>query len=151
MPQPNPLDLVATDIAYWIDSEAEQIAAALIGGMAAPFSARVSEKDKLEYYTAQLFNPDGSPNYAGRTQEMNRLGAVGFAEVFKQVLRVHPEYRQEQLGEFETLEPTGVEGVSEVVDGMAPRPAEQEIPTAVPGVSEVVRPTDVPGVSEVVS
>lgn len=93
MPETTMLDDVATDLAAWIDDTANQIALALAPTGRAPFSAPISESQKLEYYRAQLFNPDGTPNLGGRTQEMNRLGPEGFTQVYKAVIKAYPDLR----------------------------------------------------------
>jgi LysM repeat protein len=59
----------------------------------APFAASLSNSQKLEYFTAQLFNPDGSPNLQGRSTWIGRLGPEGFANVYRIVLAHHPEFR----------------------------------------------------------
>ena len=133
----NPLDKLADELASWADVVSSQIADSLMGGFAAPGAARLSEQQKMDYYTRQLFEPDGSPNMAGRTQEMDRLGPEMFAEVFAEVSKAHPEWVQ-QPPEEQPFQP-----------GF-------RVPTDVPGVTEIsdqperLRPTHVPGVSEVV-
>ena len=86
------LDDIANDLALWIDDTATKVALAFAPGRA-PFSAQVTEEQKLEFYTAQLFNPDGSPNQQGRSKEIARLGPEGFANVYQAVVRAHPELR----------------------------------------------------------
>lgn len=93
------LDEVANDLALWLDQTANEIALAF-APHGAPFAAKLSEKDKLEYYRAQLFNPDGTPNVQGRAKQIARLGAENFARVYKAVVQTYP-----------TLRPTGVAGV----------------------------------------
>jgi hypothetical protein len=90
---PSMMDDVANDLSLWIDQTAEEVARAFtVGG--APFAAQgLSEADKLEYYRAQLFNPDGTPNANGRNQEIQRLGAMGFAQVYKAVINAYPSLR----------------------------------------------------------
>jgi hypothetical protein len=90
------LDEVATDLSLWIDNTAEEIALAMAPRGQQPFSAQVTDQQKLEYYTARLFNPDGSPNMQGRAQEMTRLGPEGFANVYKAVVAAHPNLRPPQ-------------------------------------------------------
>jgi hypothetical protein len=85
------LDDVASDLAAWIDDTATQIALAMAPRGQQPFAAQMTEQQKLAYYTARLFNPDGSPNMQGRTQELQRLGPEGFAGVYKAVIKAHPE------------------------------------------------------------
>lgn len=91
MPQPNPVDILARNLAEWVIAESAQIAEAVKGGLAAPGAANISEKDKLDYYTRQFFNPDGAPNIEGRNKEAARMGTAKFAETFKEVTHAHPE------------------------------------------------------------
>jgi hypothetical protein len=59
----------------------------------APFSAQITEQQKLAFYKSQLFNPDGSPNQAGRQAQIARLGAEGFGHVYKAVVKAYPELK----------------------------------------------------------
>lgn len=86
------LDEVSNDLALWIDDTASKIALAFAPGRA-PFSAQLTEAQKLEFYTRQLFNPDGSPNQQGRSQQIARLGAEGFGHVYQAVIAAHPELK----------------------------------------------------------
>lgn len=92
MPGQNFLDDVSNDLALWIDETASDIALAFAPARA-PFSAKVTEEAKLEYYRAKLFNPDGTPNAQGRAQEIQRLGAEGFGAVYKAVVARYPELK----------------------------------------------------------
>ena len=92
MPKQTMFDEVANDLAIWIDETAEKVAIAL-APRSAPFAVNLTEAQKLEVYTRQLFNPDGSPNTAGRAKELARLGPEQFAQVYKAVVRAHPELR----------------------------------------------------------
>ena len=93
MPQQTQLDAVANDLAVWIDQTATRIAAAMAPQGVAPFAAQITDEQKLEYYKAQLFNPDGSPNVQGRAEEMQRLGPEGFTLVYKAVLKAYPDLK----------------------------------------------------------
>lgn len=88
----NLLDDVATDLALWIDQISTDVAVAFAANHA-PFSATVSEEQKLEFYKSRLFNADGSPNAQGRTEELARLGSDGFGQVYKAVIKRWPELR----------------------------------------------------------
>ena len=92
MPKTTMFDDVANDLALWIDETASKVALAL-APRTAPFAVQLSEEQKLEIYTRQLFNPDGSVNEAGRQAQLARLGPEGFAQVYKLVVRAHPELR----------------------------------------------------------
>ena len=86
------LDDVANDLALWIDQTATEVALAFAPARA-PFSAQITEEQKLAFYKSQLFNADGSPNQAGRQQEIARLGAEGFGQVYKAVVEAFPELK----------------------------------------------------------
>jgi hypothetical protein len=83
------LDDVANDLALWIDKTATEVALAFSPARA-PFSAQITEQQKLEFYKNQIFNPDGSPNQAGRQAQIARLGAEGFGQVYKAVVSAYP-------------------------------------------------------------
>lgn len=93
MPEQTVLDAVANDLAVWIDQTSTRIAAAMAPQGIAPFSADLTETQKLEYYRAQLFNPDGTPNAAGRAAQIARLGPEGFTGVYKAVLKAYPDLK----------------------------------------------------------
>ena len=118
--QPNFLDDVADDLSVWIDQTAEDVARAFAPGRA-PFSADLTEEQKLNYYRAQLFNPDGSPNVNGRTAQIQRLGAQGFAQVYKAVLNAWPQLRIPTPPEI-TVPQGPPPGPPPMPPGMAPGP-----------------------------
>ena len=97
------LDDVAGDLALWIDQTAESVALAFAPARA-PFSANITEQQKLEFYKSRLFNPDGSPNDPGRTQELARLGAEGFARVYKAVTDHWPQLQPPEPAPIEVPE-----------------------------------------------
>jgi len=86
------LEDVANDLALWIDQTATEVALAFAPGRA-PFAANLTEQQKLEFYSRQLFFPDGSPNVQGRAQQVQRLGPEQFAQVYQAVVRAHPEWK----------------------------------------------------------
>lgn len=86
MASPNILDQVADDLAVWIEEQAASLVEALTEGTQAPFSAPASSAERLAYYRAQFFNPDGSQNLQGREREIGRLGPEGFAGAMRAVL-----------------------------------------------------------------
>lgn len=90
--QANFLDDISNDLALWIDNTAEAVATAFAPARA-PFSANITEQQKLDFYRTRLFNADGSPNAQGRAEELARLGPEGFARVYKAVVAQHPELK----------------------------------------------------------
>jgi hypothetical protein len=93
MPTQDIYNLIAEDLAYWLDTVSTQLAVAMAPRGIAPFGAVLTEGQKLEYYAAQLFNQDGSPNAQGRTNMLNLLGPKGFADVYHAVTRAYPNLR----------------------------------------------------------
>lgn len=87
------LEDVANDLAVWIDQTASEVALAFTAGGHAPFAAPVTEEQKLEYYKNQLFNPDGTPNAAGRDAQIARLGQTGFGQVYRAVIAAYPQLK----------------------------------------------------------
>lgn len=83
-------DLIAADLAQWLDSMSTQLAMAMSPEGIAPFAAPISEQQKLSYYSSQLFNQDGTPNDAGRNAELQRLGPIGFRTVYRAVIEAYP-------------------------------------------------------------
>lgn len=87
----NVFDLVADDLAEWIDRMSDQLVEGIASGGRAPFSAQLTEAQKLDYYTAQYFNPDGTPNVQGRATQIQRLGPEAFGMVYKAIIKAHPD------------------------------------------------------------
>jgi len=87
------MDEVADEILHWLEEEPDYYIEALRGGHQTPFSAEVSEPQKLEYYRRQVFmqNPDGSvdfdkPNGEGRDMLIKRVGIKGYTDIMSQVM-----------------------------------------------------------------
>jgi hypothetical protein len=89
----DPYQLIADDLALWLENMSTQIADAMKPQGLAPFAVQISDQQKILYYRNQIFNPDGTPNMQGRTEEMNRLGPAGFRMVYKAVVQAFPNLR----------------------------------------------------------
>lgn len=140
MPEQTLLDSVATDLALWLDRESTRIAAAMAPQGVAPFSAQLSDEQKLEYYKAQLFNADGSPNVQGRQQEMTRLGPEGFTQVYKAVLKAYPNLR--------IPTPPGMAGGAPATQALTPPPAS---PVPAPFLPRGAQTAPVPNITPIVA
>ncbi len=126
MPQTTMFDDVANDLAIWIDDTANKVALALAPRQA-PFAAPLTEQQKLEVYRSLLFNPDGSPNEAGRAKELARLGPEGFGQVYKAVVRAHPELKPP-----EPANPDSIDALAPVAPAGSP-PGPPPMPPMPPG------------------
>lgn len=89
-PKVETYDLIAIDLAQWLDDMSTALAIAMSPQGVAPFAAPISEQQKLAYYSSQLFNADGTPNDAGRNAELQRLGPIGFRTVYRAVTQAYP-------------------------------------------------------------
>lgn len=125
-------DDIANDMAIWIDQTATEVALGFAPARA-PFSAKITEQQKVDYYTRQLFNPDGSVNAQGRQNQIQRLGAEGFAKVYQAVVGAHPELKPPEQGDS--------------IDQLAPMPPQgpPPMPLGVPGRMPIIPPGGVPG------
>lgn len=90
MPQVEPYQQIAEDLATWLDEMSTSLAVAMSPQGIAPFAAPISESQKLAYYSSQLFNADGTPNDQGRNAELQRLGPIGFRTVYRAVISAYP-------------------------------------------------------------
>jgi hypothetical protein len=93
VPAIHPWDLAAADLTYWLENEPSYYVDALRAGYRTPFSADVTEQQKLDYYRRQIFmqNPDGTPNYSqpntsGRDMLMKRVGVEGYTQIMSAVM-----------------------------------------------------------------
>lgn len=127
MPQSTMFDDVANDLALWIDETATKVALAMAPRVS-PFAVQLTEAQKLDIYTRALFNPDGSPNTAGRQQQLERLGPEGFANVYKAVVRAHTELKPRMA------EPDSIDALAPAPPAPPPPPpAPPPMPMPMPG------------------
>jgi hypothetical protein len=120
---PTDLDAIATDLALWLDQTASKVALAFAPARS-PFAARTTEQDKLDFYKAQLFNADGTPNVQGRSQQLARLGPESFAQVYKAVVAHWPELKPPEPPPIEVPEqwPSAPPGPPPGPPGLLPGP-----------------------------
>lgn len=89
----HPFDSVADQTLEWIQETTDYAVEALRGGYRTPFSANITEAQKLDYYRRRLFtqNPDGSIdfsklNHGERDKLLKKLGTKTYAEIMTTVL-----------------------------------------------------------------
>jgi hypothetical protein len=113
----HPFDSVADQTLEWIQETSDYAVEALRGGYRTPFSANITEAQKLDYYRRKLFaqNPDGSydfskPNLGERDKLLKKLGTKSYAEIMTTVLphngqsRPLPDDDEEDYDEEETAD-----------------------------------------------
>lgn len=79
-PKAGELESIADEIAAWIENTATAVAAAMMDGTHAPFSARASQRELAEFYGDTLFGPDGMPVQDAWVGMYQRTGADGLKE-----------------------------------------------------------------------
>ena len=96
----HPFDSVADQTLEWIQETTDYAVEALRGGYRTPFSANITEAQKLDYYRRKMFvqNPDGSidyskPNRAERDKLLQKLGTKAYAEVMTTILPQNSQSR----------------------------------------------------------
>lgn len=82
-------EIVATDLAYWLETMPKVLARAMKGGphKQAPFKVPATGKQKYEIFKGKLFNDDGSPNVEGRQELLRRMTPQQYAQVVHIVTR----------------------------------------------------------------
>lgn len=74
-------DRLAEEIVEWIDRTAEAVADALLGSPFSPQVEQPSEAERLDYFRAQFFLPDGTPNQIGRDNVLQTHGPEEYERV----------------------------------------------------------------------
>lgn len=122
MEREHPLDGLSDELFDWMNGEVSYYVEALRGGYRSPFSAGVTEADKLDYWRRQLFQvaPDGTvqydkPNAQGRDKLLKDHGLQTYVQVFNAVKPARG---------LRPPMPTG----EEVFEGTPPVPEEPEPP-----------------------
>jgi hypothetical protein len=79
-PKAGTLESIADEIATWIEETSTAVAAAMMDGTHAPFSARASQQELAAFYGETLFGPDGMPVQDAWVSMYQRTGAEGLRE-----------------------------------------------------------------------
>jgi hypothetical protein len=74
---------IALEVAAWIEATSKAVAADLMDGLYAPFSARVTLERQSAYYAELLFYPGGMPNPQAWKELYQTAGADGLVEAVK--------------------------------------------------------------------
>jgi hypothetical protein len=85
MPRQHTLDTLVDDVAQWIEDTADFLAESMLEDGVAPFEARLTEQQRLDYFTRLLFNDDGTPNQGGRQQLLQSQGLDEYVRTFRWV------------------------------------------------------------------
>lgn len=89
MANPHPGDALTQDVLDYVESASDDLVADLLGGPLAPQAATMTEAEKTRYFAHQFWNPDGSPNQAGRDALQTKYGVQGFARIAKSLATRH--------------------------------------------------------------
>lgn len=115
----HPFDGIADELFDWMNEEVQYHVEAIRGGYRSPFSAPVSEKDKKDFWSRQMFQskPDGTilydqPNQQGRDQVLKQYGVQAYADILKSV--------RPSKGFRPPLEPTAEPDMPEMPEDVEP-------------------------------
>lgn len=87
MPKQDIYSQIAAELEEWVEASAEWLADAFKGqGGLSPFEAPLTDAQRLAYYEAQFFLPNGLPNVKGRQEEIDRLGPQQYAAALREVM-----------------------------------------------------------------
>lgn len=81
----HPLEAAVDDVAAWVEEMAVMLAESLSENGRAPFAQRLTERQRFEFFNAQLWNDDGTPNEAGRNQLLQRRGLQEYVDTYRWV------------------------------------------------------------------
>jgi hypothetical protein len=140
---PDSLESVADDVAYWVESTAQDVARAMMDGVYAPFAARVSPDQAARFYAETLFTPDGSLDPAQWQKEYARLGPQGLAAAINGAARYRQQRGLRVLLPTSRFQPVATQMTMQtpaagiVADAAgAPAPPEGEFSPGVPGMAQ---------------
>jgi len=123
----HPWEEITDEITRWLRDEPLVIAEAFLYRGRAPWSARASEAQKLDFYRAHMENPDGTPNAQGRAQILERVGIEGYYQIvaalskeeregsIEESVEMEAEYDDEQAAEYDDEQAALAEGEAEVI------------------------------------
>src|SRR5215510_4701510 len=133
---PNSLESVADDVAHWIETTAQEVSRAMMDGMYAPFSARISQGDAARYYGETLFTPQGQLDPTQWWAEYSRLGPDGLARAINGAARWRRARGLRVALPVSQFQPTGVGPDSSGTVAMTPASGEQPDAAASPPPAE---------------
>jgi hypothetical protein len=136
---PNSLESVADDVAWWIESTAQDVARAMMDGMYAPFSARISQSDAARYYGETLFTPEGALDPDQWWAEYSRLGPDGLARAINGGAQWRRARGLRVALPVSQFQPTGVGPDTSGTVALTPASGEQ------PDAAEYPTPQEAPG------
>lgn len=105
---PNSLESVSDDVAFWIETTAKDVAGAMMDGMFAPFGARIGQDETARYYAETLFTPQGTLDPQQWWAEYARIGPDGLAKAINGGAAYRRQRGLAVLLPVSKFQPTGV-------------------------------------------
>jgi hypothetical protein len=82
-PDPGSMEAIADELASWVATTGDAVAARIMASDTAPFAAKATEQQQAEFYALTLFMEDGSPNGPAWASTFQRTGAYGLVEAVR--------------------------------------------------------------------
>ena len=82
-PDPGSMEAIADELASWVATTGDAVAARIMSSDTAPFAAKATEQQQAEFYALTLFMEDGAPNTQAWQSTFQRTGAYGLVEAVR--------------------------------------------------------------------
>ena len=82
-PDPGSMESIADELAQWVATTGDAVAARIMASDTAPFAAKATEQQQAEFYALTLFMEDGTPNTQAWQSTFQRTGAYGLVEAVR--------------------------------------------------------------------
>lgn len=80
---PGSMEAIADELADWVATTGDAVAARIMSSDTAPFAAKATEQQQAEFYARTLFADDGAPNAQAWSSTFQRTGAYGLVEAVR--------------------------------------------------------------------
>jgi hypothetical protein len=82
-PDPGSMEAIADELAQWVATTGDAVAARIMSSDTAPFAAKATEQQQAEFYARTLFADDGTPDSQAWSSTFQRTGAYGLVEAVR--------------------------------------------------------------------
>jgi hypothetical protein len=77
------MEAIADELAQWVATTGDAVAARIMSSDTAPFAAKATEQQQAEFYARTLFADDGTPDPQAWSSTFQRTGAYGLVEAVR--------------------------------------------------------------------
>lgn len=81
----HPLERLGDRLAEYIEQASDRLAGNVASGDHAPFAAKATREQQMQFWHSRLYNPDGTPNQQGRQSIIEQRGVQIYADITRAV------------------------------------------------------------------